>query len=76
MRKNFSRELETDFMNNVITHVFYLAWLTTTLKTTFSTKDFFSKYDQILRKGIADLVTFTEEILNGKLHFAQCTWCR
>ena len=26
--------------------------------------DFFSKYDQIT----ADLVTFTEEILNGKLH--------
>ena len=66
MKENFSRELETDFMNNVITHVFYLAWLTT---TKFSTKDFFSKYDQIRRKGIADLVTFTEEILNGKLHF-------
>ena len=28
----------------------------------FSSKDFFSKCDQIL-------VTFTEEILNGKLHF-------
>ena len=33
-----------------------------------SIKDFFSKYDQI-RKKLADLVTFTEEILNGKLHF-------
>ena len=28
----------------------------------FSTKDFFSKCDQMPRK-------FTEEILNGKLHF-------
>ena len=35
-------------------------------KMKFSIKDFFNKYDQI---GSADLVTFTEEILNGKLHF-------
>ena len=34
----------------------------------FSFKDFFSKCDQIRRKT-ANLVTFTEEILNGKLHF-------
>ena len=34
----------------------------------FSTKNFFSKCDQIL-KFFADLVTFTEEIFNGKLHF-------
>ena len=33
----------------------------------FSIKDFFSKYDQICRK--LDLVTFTEEIFNGKPHF-------
>ena len=33
----------------------------------FSIKDFFSKCDQI--RGKLDLVTFTEEILNGKLHF-------
>ena len=33
-------------------------------------KDFFSKCDQIRRKQeTADLVTFTQEILNGKLHF-------
>ena len=31
----------------------------------FSIKDFFSKFLQ----KTADLVTFTEEILNGKLHF-------
>ena len=31
----------------------------------FSTKDFFSKFPQFP----ADLVTFTEEILSGKLHF-------
>ena len=35
----------------------------------FPTKDFFSKWDQIR----ADLVTFTEGALNGKLHFfVQC----
>ena len=33
-------------------------------KMKFSIKDFFSKCDQI-----RDFVTFTEEILNGKLHF-------
>ena len=37
----------------------------TAQKMKFSIKDFFSKCDQIP----ADLVTFTEEILNGKLHF-------
>ena len=37
----------------------------TTKKTKFSIKDFFSK----CAFGIADLVTFTKEILNGKLHF-------
>ena len=37
----------------------YTAW-----KMKFSIKDFFSKCDQT-----ADLVIFTEEILNGKLHF-------
>ena len=34
----------------------------------FSINDFFSKCDQIPQET-ADLVTFTEEILNGKLHF-------
>ena len=34
----------------------------------FSIKDFFSKCDQIRGKP-ADLVTFTEETRNGKLHF-------
>ena len=34
-------------------------------KMTFSIKDFFSKCNQICRK----LKKFTEEILNGKLHF-------
>ena len=36
----------------------------TAQKMKFSIKDFFRKCDQT-----ADLVTFTEEILNGKLHF-------
>ena len=34
----------------------------------FSIKDFFSECNQTLRK-LADLVTFTEEIFNVKLHF-------
>ena len=34
----------------------------------FSVKDFFSKCDQTCSFP-AVLVTFTEEILNGKLHF-------
>ena len=38
----------------------------TAQKMKFSIKDFFRKWDQ---DGTADLVTFTEEILNGKLHF-------
>ena len=33
----------------------------------FSINDFFSNYDQ---NRSADLVTFTEEIVNGKLHFS------
>ena len=39
----------------------------------FSIKDFFSKCDQIHRKT-SDLVTFTAEILNEKLHFL-CSVC-
>ena len=39
----------------------------TTQKMKFSIKDFFSKRDQI--RSSADLVTFTEEILNGKRRF-------
>ena len=35
----------------------------------FSINDFFSKCDQIDRQFPADLVTFTEEILNRKIHF-------
>ena len=38
----------------------------------FPIEDFFSKCDQIRRT--ADLVTFTEEILNGKLHFLCSTY--
>ena len=39
----------------------------TAQKMKFSINDFFSKCEQI-RKTV-DLVIFTEEILNGKLHF-------
>ena len=35
----------------------------------FFIMDFFSKCDQISKQAIADLVLFTEEALNGKLHF-------
>ena len=42
-------------------------------KVTFSIKDFFSNFDQI-RKFPADLVTFTEKILNGKLQFLFSEW--
>ena len=40
-------------------------------KIKFSIKDFSSKCEQIRRKLLetADLVTFTGEIVNGKLHF-------
>ena len=45
----------------------------------FAIKYFFSKCDQILRKLQKTLVTFTEEILNGKLHFLRSElfliWC-
>ena len=43
----------------------------TAQKMKFSTKDFFSKCDQIRRKS-AGLVTFTEEILMKKFIFVQC----
>ena len=46
----------------------------TAQKMKFSIKDFFSKCDQI-RMETADLVTFTEEILNGKLRFL-CSVCQ
>ena len=38
-------------------------------KMKFFMKDFFSKYYQI-RSFLRNLVTFTEEIPNGKLHFS------
>ena len=41
---------------------------TTAQKMQFSIKGFFSKCDQI--RSTADLVTFTEEIVNEKLHFS------
>ena len=40
----------------------------TAQKMKSSIKDFFSKCDQIPQFP-TDLITFTEEILNGKLHF-------
>ena len=46
----------------------FFTWQThTAQKMKFSMKDFRGKCDQIHRK--LDLVTFTEEILYGKLHF-------
>ena len=42
----------------------------------FFIKDFFSECDQIRKTAqkTADLVTFTEEIVNGKIHFL-CSGC-
>ena len=45
----------------------------TAQKMKFYIKDFFSKWDQI-RSFLGDLVTFIEEILNGKLHIL-CSEC-
>ena len=39
----------------------------TAQKMKFFIKDFFNKCDRI--RSFLDLVAFTEEILNGKLHF-------
>ena len=49
-------------------HKFHKFFITAAQEMKFSIKDFFSKCDQ-MRKFPADLVTFTEEILNRKLHF-------
>ena len=46
-----------------------LSHILTAQKKKFSIKDFFSKCDQIFRK-----LDFTQEILNGKLHFL-CSIC-
>ena len=43
----------------------------TAQKIKFSIKVFFSKCDQIRSFQWVDMVTFTDEILYGKLHF----WC-
>ena len=48
--------------------------VSTAQKMKFSIKDFFSKRGQI-RKKTADLVTFTEESLNGKFHFLCSEGC-
>ena len=42
--------------------------MNTAQKVKFSITDFFSKRDQI-RRELRSLVTFTEEICNGKLYF-------
>ena len=47
----------------------YSSKLHTAQKMKFSITDFFSKCDQIHPQFSTDLVTFTEEICNGKLHF-------
>ena len=68
-----------NFTSNKLLAVFYIGG-NTAQKIKFSIKNFFSKCDQIRRQGFlqymwpnpqetADLVTFTEKIINGKLHF-------
>ena len=46
----------------------------TAQKLKFSIKDFFSKCENT--QFPLDLVTFTEEILNGKLHFCEAQGIR
>ena len=53
-----------DPYQNTVSSCFYTAQ-----KMKFFIKDFFSKCDQIRSFLRTALVTFTEEILNGKLHF-------
>ena len=49
--------------------------ISVTAQKMFSIKDFFSKCDQIrsFLWILSHLVTFAEEILNGKLHFFLCS---
>ena len=56
------------FIEDHVKYVFRFNRLIITQKMKFSITDFFSKCDQIC-KFPEDLVTFTEEILNGKFHF-------
>ena len=49
------------------TQLIFFGMILTLVSNETSVKDFFSRCDQI--RSPADLVTFTEEILNGKLHF-------
>ena len=72
-------------MNNNFNFTWYFAAMLSTskftqktctaLKMKFSIKDFFSKCGKLrnwkleILQGTANLVTFTEEILHGKLHF-------
>ena len=64
------REVRCNCSVHRIAHFFYNS--NTAQETRFSIKDFFSKCDQEnsgKRQGTADLVTFTEEILNGNSTF-------
>ena len=53
--------------SNIQNHLNFARVTDTAHKMKFSIQDFFSNWDQI--RCFLDLVTFTEEILNGKLHF-------
>ena len=64
------------YFKTLIAAIHYIKWAGFTSRTTaqkrkFSIRDFFSKCDQIRN---ADLVIFTEETLNEKLHFVQWTF--
>ena len=52
------------FYESGCSFMYYIHLVFSAQKMKLSLKDFFSKCDQI-----RDLFTFTEEILNGKLHF-------
>ena len=69
----FSRITRYTLQNHALFVSTIIDYLFIAQKMRFSIKEFFSKCDQIRRKN-ADLVTFNEEILNGKVHFL-CSGC-
>ena len=69
----FYSYLNRPTFRNTIISVFKTLQNITAQKIKFSIMDFSSKCDQIRKKN-ADLVRFTGEILNGKLHFLHKTF--
>ena len=62
------------YWHNIMKLVFLKAYIFTAQKMKFFFKEFHSKLPLPNPHETADLVTFTEEILNGKLHFLCTVW--